>query len=537
MKSDHSLSCYIIGNGFHAVKCGNILIEKKFKIEGVITSNLDIQKWACENNIPYIDPISNYYDVIKGKPFDYLFSINYLFLIPKEVLELPQKMAINFHDSILPSYAGIHATSWAIINNEKQHGITWHIMTDKVDEGEILKQKIVNISETETAFTLNIKCFKACVTAFEELLDELILGTYTKTQQNLINRSYYPKYKRPENGCIISWKSSAESIYSLVRALNFGQHDNRVGVPLVYINSRYYIVTALRILENSNQLPGTITKIEGNFIAIATGTKDVAITKMFDFDGKIQDINLIINELNLKVGSELLEIKPELGKMITHYYNMLAKTEDYWVEKIAKQNPSILPIMNYAENRKFKDFEVISRTITSELLGFKDNRNEDFTSYFEAQSTIFILFIIYCFNIEHFCISIEHPEISNKIIDIMGLFSTYVPFLIDLKGCEDNNKVIEIINSEFKNIKHNITFTRSIWHRYPILHQKAFKEKILPFPIHISCSKVNKCNIDGLIVCIPKDEKNIYFLFNSNVFEYDDIDNFINRYIDFADRN
>ncbi len=55
---------------------------------------------------------------------------------------------------------GMHATSWAILNQEKEHGITWHIATEKIDSGDILKQVSLSVSENETALSLNLKCFE-----------------------------------------------------------------------------------------------------------------------------------------------------------------------------------------------------------------------------------------------------------------------------------------------------------------------------------------------------------------------------------------
>lgn len=81
-------------------------------------------------------------------PHDYLFSIFSIVnrhLIPNELIALPQHLAINYHEAPLPNYAGVHATSWAIMNREVKHGITWHVMTERVDAGDILKQHFVEI--------------------------------------------------------------------------------------------------------------------------------------------------------------------------------------------------------------------------------------------------------------------------------------------------------------------------------------------------------------------------------------------------------
>jgi methionyl-tRNA formyltransferase len=89
------------------------------------------------------------------------------------VLALPQKGAINFHDGPLPRYAGLYATSWALLHGEEQHGVSWHTMLADIDAGEILKQQLFPISAEDTAFDLNVKAYEAAIASFTELVDEL----------------------------------------------------------------------------------------------------------------------------------------------------------------------------------------------------------------------------------------------------------------------------------------------------------------------------------------------------------------------------
>src|SRR6185295_1732898 len=131
------------------------------------------------------------------EPFDYLFSIVNNRVLPREALETPRKWAINYHDAPLPAYAGVHATSWALMQGEAVHGVTWHIMADQVDAGSILKQKQIQIACDETASTLNVKCYEAAIYAFDELVDDLSSHRASAKTQSLEQRTYFPRYKRP----------------------------------------------------------------------------------------------------------------------------------------------------------------------------------------------------------------------------------------------------------------------------------------------------------------------------------------------------
>ena len=97
---------YLIGEGTLLISCSEHLLEQGHEICGIISANSLISQWTQGQNIPLIDPNDNWVDALKIVPFDYLFSIYSFSLIPDEVLSLPTRQAINFHDSLLPKYAG-----------------------------------------------------------------------------------------------------------------------------------------------------------------------------------------------------------------------------------------------------------------------------------------------------------------------------------------------------------------------------------------------------------------------------------------------
>ena len=129
-------SCFLIGESSLLIQCADILINHKYNIYGVVSSDQKVHQWAQQYKISYIDPkTEDIVTFISKQPFDYLFSIVNPFILSKQVLELPRFAAINYHDAPLPKYAGNYATSWAIMQGEREHGITWHEMIDLVDAG------------------------------------------------------------------------------------------------------------------------------------------------------------------------------------------------------------------------------------------------------------------------------------------------------------------------------------------------------------------------------------------------------------------
>ncbi len=157
-------TCYVIGEKSLLLKCSEILLERGHKIYGIVSSNPTIKNWAAGNNIETLELDKALYDRLNAKPYDYLFSITNLSVLPDDIINTPRNRAINFHDGPLPKYAGINVTSWAIMNQEKTHGFTWHDISSEVDKGDILKQVVFAIEQGETALSLNAKCFESGTT-------------------------------------------------------------------------------------------------------------------------------------------------------------------------------------------------------------------------------------------------------------------------------------------------------------------------------------------------------------------------------------
>ena len=101
------------------------------------------------------------------------------------------------------------------------HGMA---MAELVDGGDIFKQSLFEIDDDETAITLNAKCYAAAISSFAELIDDIACGRASARKQNLNERTYFSRDKRPSPGCILSWNRSARDLGAFVRALDFGPY-------------------------------------------------------------------------------------------------------------------------------------------------------------------------------------------------------------------------------------------------------------------------------------------------------------------------
>ena len=173
MAIQKNFSCFVIGSDGLLIECAEILLRQGHAIRGVVSDAPRITRWAREHGLDTIDPAKGYVEPLARQPFDYLFSITYLDVIPDEVLALPTQGAINFHDGPLPRYAGLNAPAWALLQGETSYGITWHRIGSKVDAGDILKQVTFDLLPDETSLSLNTKCFAHAIETFGELVTEL----------------------------------------------------------------------------------------------------------------------------------------------------------------------------------------------------------------------------------------------------------------------------------------------------------------------------------------------------------------------------
>ena len=152
----------------------------------------------------------------KMKP-DFIFSFYYRSMLGKELLAIPKKGAINLHGSLLPKYRGRCPINWAVLNGEKEAGVTLHYMTEKPDAGDILAQEKFPIGPDDTALDVHQKAAKAAAVLLKKALPKLKKGTLKGIPQDNEKSTYYGG-RKPADG-VIDFNKSAAEIRNLVRAV------------------------------------------------------------------------------------------------------------------------------------------------------------------------------------------------------------------------------------------------------------------------------------------------------------------------------
>ncbi|MEM6663578.1 MAG: formyltransferase family protein, partial [Pseudomonadota bacterium] len=288
-------STFLIGHESLVIQCGEMLREAGHGIQGVATRNPDVEAWARSHSLPLHAPGQDLSNRIEGVSFDWLLSIANLDLLPQTLLDKASKGAVNFHDGPLPRYAGLNAPVWAILNGEAQHGITWHTISGGVDEGGIVAQNLFDISDRETALTLNTKCYGAAIESFGDVIRALDTDQPT-TPQDLSQRSYFAKNDRPAAAARLDFKKPARDLAALVRALDHGDYWNPLCRPKIERDGQIWLIGSAEVSDQtSDTAPGTILASNADTVTIATADGAIEVSDLRNGLGAPVPIDGILN--------------------------------------------------------------------------------------------------------------------------------------------------------------------------------------------------------------------------------------------------
>jgi len=336
---------YLIGDTGLVTKCAEILLEKGCKLLGIISKDGVIQRWAKEHNILTYSNIDEATKVLQEIEFDYLINIASTFTLPDWLLSKSKQLAINYHNGPSPSYAGMHSASWAILNNEKLHRITWYTMVEGENEGNILKQSEFIITDADTALSLNIRCYERSIKLFTELVDEIIQGKASIAPQIKFSGTFFYSQQKPLGGGILDWSSTVNEIERLCRALDFGTYLNSIAAPKLVIDSdTIYIPLKYRTFSSKcNYKPGEIISITDAYIEVAAQEGTIQVLSFCDKQGK-EFSPLAIKQRHHLIEKQCLPVfSKEYQKKFTEKLVDYSFYESYWLKQWQEAQPCQLP--------------------------------------------------------------------------------------------------------------------------------------------------------------------------------------------------
>ena len=178
-----------------------------------------VKKVALENNIPVFQPIKikNDYEKLTEEKIDLIVTCAYGQIIPKEVLNLPKYGCINVHASILPKYRGSAPIQWAIINGDKETGVTIMYMDEGMDTGDIISISKIAISSEDNVGTMHDKLSILGAQTLEKELESIFDGSVIRIKQG-DNWTLAPMIKRENEH--LNFNDYGENIINRIRAFN-----------------------------------------------------------------------------------------------------------------------------------------------------------------------------------------------------------------------------------------------------------------------------------------------------------------------------
>jgi methionyl-tRNA formyltransferase len=209
------------------------LLEDGHQIVGVVTRpdkprgrgkhfiSSPIKQEALANNLPVLTPE-------RLKDPDFLGSLRQIApklvvvvafrILPPELLAIPPRGVINLHASLLPKYRGAAPINWAIINGERQTGLTTFCIDEQVDTGDIILQRVVPIDQQETAGELHDRLMFLGAELLSKTVSLVESGNLPRGPQPKEGASEAPKLRKED--ARIDWSKPAEQIRDLIRGTN-----------------------------------------------------------------------------------------------------------------------------------------------------------------------------------------------------------------------------------------------------------------------------------------------------------------------------
>jgi methionyl-tRNA formyltransferase len=196
---------------------------------------------------------------------DILVSSDWRTWVDPQIYRLARFGAINIHDALLPKYGGFAPLNWALVNGEREVGVTVHFMSEDFDLGDIVLQSRVPVAPTDTIVDL----YDATLPLFPEMtleaLDLIESGRACPRPQDPSEATFF--HKRSVEDSRIDWRASAVDIVNLVRA-QVDPYPNAFGY---YRDERVRILSAAVTRKRFGGTPGRVFCPQGSGVAVVCG--------------------------------------------------------------------------------------------------------------------------------------------------------------------------------------------------------------------------------------------------------------------------
>ena len=228
-----------MGTPEFAVESLRALVEGGYNVVGVITmpdkpmgrhssvlQQSEVKKYAMSVGLPVLQPErlkdEAFIEELRGLRADLQIVVAFR-MLPEVVWAMPPLGTFNLHASLLPQYRGAAPINWAVINGERETGVTTFFLKHEIDTGKIIRQERLPILDTDNVGMVHDKLMKMGARLVTETVDLILSGEAEGTEQNTLLKPgeiLHPAPKIFKETCRIDWTQPLERIYNFVRGLS-----------------------------------------------------------------------------------------------------------------------------------------------------------------------------------------------------------------------------------------------------------------------------------------------------------------------------
>ena len=259
-----------------------------------------VGEFAKKNDVKLIEPLkltSKDLKVQLKKLKPDIFVVVAYKILPDKLIEIPVHGAINLHASLLPKYRGAGPIQWALMNGDKNTGVSIFQIKQKVDTGDILLQKRVKIHEDDNMLSLGMRLCETGANMLLETMKSIEEGKAFPVKQNPKATTKAPKITK--NMTVIDWSWPSNKIHNWVRGLspNPGMSST--------LNSKKIRIFKTAIVDRKAGLPGSIVELTKTNLSVSTGEGVLSLLEV-QIEGKRRmPIDEFLKGAKLGIGDKL----------------------------------------------------------------------------------------------------------------------------------------------------------------------------------------------------------------------------------------
>ena len=232
-----NLRIVYMGTPDFAVESLRCLVERGYNIVGVVTGPdkavgrhgsvlqpTPVKQYAVEHGLRVLQPErlkdEAFIEELRSLQADLQIVVAFR-MLPEIVWSMPRLGTFNLHASLLPQYRGAAPINWAVINGDKETGVTTFFLKHEIDTGAVIRQVRVPISDTDCVGDVHDRLMMLGGNVVCDTVDDIIAGTAQATpQEQMITEELRPAPKIFKDTCRINWQKPAKQVYDFIRGLS-----------------------------------------------------------------------------------------------------------------------------------------------------------------------------------------------------------------------------------------------------------------------------------------------------------------------------